>query len=359
MSEAIILVGGQGTRLRPLTIRTAKPLLPTAGVPFLVHAVERLRAAGITHVVLATSYRASTFADELGDGSALGVEIDYVEEEAALGTGGAIRHAASRLRGSGGDPVVVLNGDVLSGADLGEQLRLHTAAGADVTLHLTEVADARAFGSVPTDDSGRVTAFLEKMAHPPTNMINAGCYVFRRSVIDTIPAGRVVSVERETFPQLLAAGSPVHAFQDGGAYWLDVGTPEAYVRGSRDLVLGRAPSWAEPPRPAADAWLHPAAEVASSASIRGGTAVGAGAQIADHAVIEGSVVMKHAVVGEGAVVTSSAVGAGAYVGAGVILDNVVVGDGARIGEGNELRNGARVWVDAELAPLTVRFSGEV
>lgn len=357
MTEAIVLVGGQGTRLRPLTLRTAKPLLPTAGVPFLVLALERLRAAGISHVVLATSYRAETFTAALGDGAALGLELEYVVEEEALGTGGAIRNAGERLRGAAEDPVVVLNGDVLSGADLRAQLRRHAETAADVTLHLTEVQDARAFGAVPTDADGRVTAFLEKMANPPTNAINAGCYVFRRSVIDAIPAGRVVSVERETFPALLSAGSPVYAFGDDGAYWLDVGTPEAYVRGSCDVVLGVAPSWGDPPRVPAEAWVHAEAR-AGGAQLTGGTSVGAGVTVGEGAVVQGSVLMDGVVVEPGAVVRSSAVGAGAYVGPGAELDGVIVGDGARIGAGNQLRAGARVWDGAELPPGAIRFSSD-
>jgi mannose-1-phosphate guanylyltransferase len=356
MTEAIVLVGGQGTRLRPLTIRTAKPLLPTAGQPFLVHALGRLQAAGIERVLLATSYQADTFAETLGDGSALGLSLEYVVEEEALGTGGAIRNAGERLRGAPEDAVVILNGDILSGADLSAQLALHETARAEVTLHLTEVADARAFGAVPTDAHGRVTAFLEKMPAPPTNRINAGCYVFRRRVVDAIPAGRVVSVERETFPQLLAAGAPVAGYLDD-TYWLDVGTPEAYLRASRDLVLGRAPSGAVQ-GVAGDALVDPSAQVDVSARVGGGSWVGPAARVAAGAVVEGSVVMAGALIDQGAVVRDCAVGRDARVGARTALTGVVVGDGATLGADNELHAGARVWVDAVLAPGAVRFSSD-
>ncbi len=237
--EAILLVGGQGTRLRPLTIGTPKPLLPTAGVPFLAHQFAKAAAAGVTHAVLATAYRADMFAECFGDGSALGLEISYVQEDEPLGTGGAIRNAAAGLRGGPDSPVVVLNGDVLSGHDLAAQLDLHHKSDAAVTLHLVEVDDPSRFGCVPTDAAGRVTAFLEKTPDPVTNRINAGCYVFRRAVIDAIPPGRVISVERQTFPGLIAAGAVIMGYPDS-SYWLDVGTPEAFVRGSVDLVLGRA-----------------------------------------------------------------------------------------------------------------------
>ncbi|HMC70535.1 MAG TPA: nucleotidyltransferase family protein, partial [Mycobacteriales bacterium] len=182
--EAIVLVGGLGTRLRPLTLDTPKPMLPVAGVPFLTHQLTRLAAAGVDHVVLATSYRPEVFEAHFGDGSALGLRVDYVTETEPLGTGGAIRNVASLLVSKPDDPVVVLNGDVLSGHDIGAQLTMHADADAAVTLHLVRVEDARAFGSVPTDDAGRVTAFVEKSPDPVSDQINAGCYVFRRSLID-------------------------------------------------------------------------------------------------------------------------------------------------------------------------------
>src|SRR5579864_3043466 len=236
--EAIVLVGGQGTRLRPLTLSAPKPLLPTAGVPFLAHLLARAATGGVTHVVLATCYKAEMFASALGDGAAFGLAIDYVQEETPLDTAGGIRNAARSLRGTGAaDPVVVLNSDILSGHDLGAQVDLHLKTDAAATLHLVEVEDPSRFGVVPTDGSGRVMAFLEKTPDPVTNRINAGCYVFRRRFIDQIPAGTVVSVERDTFPGLIAAGEVVLGYVDT-SYWLDVGTPEAFVQGSRDLVRG-------------------------------------------------------------------------------------------------------------------------
>ncbi|HET9969681.1 MAG TPA: nucleotidyltransferase family protein, partial [Streptosporangiaceae bacterium] len=247
--EAIILVGGQGTRLRPLTLSAPKPLLPTAGVPFLAHLLTRAASSGVTHVVMATCYKAEMFASVLGDGTQFGLSIDYVQEEHPLDTAGGIRNAAGALRGSGAaDPVVVLNSDILSGHDLGAQVDLHVKSEAAATLHLVEVPDPSRFGCVPTDESGRVTAFLEKTPEPVTSQINAGCYVLRREIIEQIPAGRRVSVERETFPGLIEAGALVMGYLET-AYWLDVGTPQAFVRGSCDLVLGRLPRPAVPGEP--------------------------------------------------------------------------------------------------------------
>jgi mannose-1-phosphate guanylyltransferase len=357
--EAILLVGGQGTRLRPLTLSAPKPLLPTAGVPFLAHLLARVATAGVTHVVLATCYKSDMFAECFGDGAAFGLSIDYVQETVPLDTGGGIRNAADSLRGGAADPVVVLNSDVLSGHDLGAQVDLHLKVDAAVTLHLVEVADPSRFGCVPTDASGRVTAFLEKTPNPVTNRINAGCYVFRREVIDQIPTGRRVSVERETFPGLISSGAVVMGYHES-AYWLDVGTPQAFVRGSCDLVLGRLPA---PAVPGPDRGSRPSlaldgASVAPGASVSGGTVVGVGASVAAGATVSGSVLFDSAVVGEGAVVRDSIVGRGAVVAPGAVLDDAVIGDGAFIGAGNELVRGARVWPGVRLEPTSVRFSSD-
>jgi mannose-1-phosphate guanylyltransferase len=346
-------VGGQGTRLRPLTSTTPKPMLPAAGVPFVHHQLAQAKAAGIDHVVLATSYKAEVFEAHFGDGTSLGLDLEYVTETEPLGTGGGIRNVASRLRGGHGDPVVIFNGDVLSGHDIAAQLELHRSRNAAVTLYLTEVDDPRAFGCVPTDADGRVTAFLEKTPHPVTNRINAGCYVFRRSVIDAIPTGRPVSVERETFPALLAAGEMVVGFVDT-SYWLDLGTPEAYVTGCRDLVTGRAPSPAV--AHAGESLVLPGASVAPDAWLSGGTAIGAGAVVSAGARVVGSVVFDGAQIGAGSLVENSVVGADAVIGEGCVIMDAVIGDGARVGARNELLRGARVWTGAVLADCAVRFS---
>ncbi|MFF3403983.1 sugar phosphate nucleotidyltransferase [Streptomyces sp. NPDC002659] len=359
MTEAILLVGGKGTRLRPLTVNTPKPMVPAAGVPFLTHQLARARAAGVEHIVLATSYLAEVFEPYFGDGSALGLHLEYVTEEEPLGTGGAIRNVASRLRSGPDDPVLIFNGDILTGLDIEALVATHRSSGADVSLHLTRVEDPRAFGLVPTDADGRVRAFLEKPQTPEeivTDQINAGAYVFRRSVIDTIPAGRPVSVERETFPDLLSSGAHLQGMVDS-TYWLDLGTPQAFVRGSADLVMGRAPSPAVKGS-CGDRLVLPTARVAPDAKLTGGTVIGANAVIAEGARIDGSAVLDGAIVEEGAVVTASLIGAGARIGARTVLSDVVIGDGAVVGPDNELRDGARVWCGAVIPASSVRFSSD-
>ncbi|MFI1466211.1 sugar phosphate nucleotidyltransferase [Streptomyces wuyuanensis] len=357
MTEAILLVGGQGTRLRPLTSHIPKPLLPVAGVPFLTHQLARAAEAGVTRIVFATSYLADLFEEEFGDGSRLGLHLEYVSEETALGTGGAIRNAAARLRSAPDEPVLVFNGDIISGVDIAALRDGHRASGADVTLHLKRVADPRAFGLVPTDADGRVEAFLEKPQTPEeitTDQINAGCYVFTRSVIDRIPPGRAVSVERETFPQLLASGAHVRGVVDDG-YWLDLGTPAAFVQGSADLVRGRIASPALP-GPVGDALVLPGARVHPRALLSGGTVVAAGAVVAEGAVVEGSVVMTGAHIAARASVHASVVGRHASIGEGSVLNAVVVGDGAEVTEGNELPPGLRIACGARLPAHGIRTS---
>ncbi|MFJ2201732.1 sugar phosphate nucleotidyltransferase [Streptomyces violaceusniger] len=357
--EAILLVGGKGTRLRPMTVHTPKPMVPAAGVPFLTHQLARARAAGVEHIVLATSYLAEVFEPYFGDGSALGLHLEYVTEEEPLGTGGAIRNVASRLRSGPDDPVLIFNGDILTGLDIRALVDNHRTTGADVSLHLTRVPDPRAYGLVPTDEQGRVTAFLEKPQTPEaivTDQINAGAYVFNRSVIDTIPADRPVSVERETFPGLLAAGAHLQGMVDS-TYWLDLGTPQAFVRGSADLVLGRAPSPAVPGR-CGDRLVLDSASVAGDAKLTGGTVIGPQARVGAGARIDGSTLLEGAVVEEGAQVRDSLVGAGARIGARTVLQGAVVGDGALVGPDNELRDGVRVWCGADIPAGAVRFSSD-
>ncbi|MGV1004526.1 MAG: sugar phosphate nucleotidyltransferase [Candidatus Nanopelagicales bacterium] len=359
MTEAVLLVGGQGTRLRPLTINTPKPMLPVAGVPVTEHQIARAREAGVTRVILGTSYKAEVFQEYFGDGRAFGVELVYAVEDEPLGTGGAIRNVSEHLRSGPEEPILIFNGDVLTGVDLPALLAAHERARAAVTLYLTRVEDPRPFGLVPTDADGRVTAFLEKPKTPAeivTDQINAGCYVFRRKIIERIPAGRPVSVERETFPELLAADEMVLGVVDDG-YWLDLGTPLDFVKGSADLVRGIAPSPAVP-GPTGQALVLPDAAADPTAQLGAGTIVGRGATVGAGAQVIGSVLFDGAVVAAGAVVRDSVIGAGATIGTGALLTGVVVGDRCVIGAGNELVAGARVWPEIVLPDTAVRFSSD-
>ena len=300
MAVAILLVGGFGTRLMPLTKNTPKPMLTVAGIPVTEHQIAMAISAGITEIVLATSYLSEVFMPYFGDGSKWGIKIKYAVEKEPLGTGGAIRNAAQLLDTH--ESVVVLNGDVLSSHNLTEQIRQHESHDADITLHLTQVEDARAFGCVPTDSDGRVTAFLEKMENPVTNQINAGCYVFNPRVISAIPLDTVVSVERETFPQLVASGAKVFGYIES-AYWLDIGTPRALLKASIDIV-----------KRSGDFLAMPGARIDPTAVITGGSCIGVNSIVGAGAVLDGSIVEAGCVIGSNSRITDSFVADGAKVG---------------------------------------------
>ena len=290
MTVGILLVGGRGTRLAPITSEIPKPMLPIAGKPVTEHQIFAAQRAGITTLVLATSYLSDVFIPYFGDGSKWGIELRYAVEKEPLGTGGAIANAAAHLdKGASNEAVVIFNGDVLSQHNLAAQIEFHKKVDADVTLHLIQVEDARAFGCVPTTADGQVEAFLEKMENPITNWINAGCYVFNREVIDSIPRDTVVSVERETFPALISDKRRVFGYKEA-AYWLDIGNPGALFKGSRDLV-------------AADFLVSSSAEVDATAVLAGGTSIGAGAQIGAGAILDNCIVSAHAIVKPGAHLT--------------------------------------------------------
>ena len=302
MAVGILLVGGFGTRLKPLTDEYPKPMLPVAGLPVTEHQVLAAKKAGIHTLVFATSYLSEVFTPYFGDGSQWGIKIIYAVEDEPLGTGGAIRNAAELLGRA--EPIVIFNGDVLSRHSISDQIALHQKNAADVTLHLIDVEDARAFGCVPTDDSGRVTAFLEKMENPVSQSINAGCYIFSPDVIDKIPLGTVVSVEREIFPALVESGRPVFGYKEQ-SYWLDVGTPAALFKGSRDLVDGEFQA------------MH-STVIAQDALITGGTSIGARCRIEAAAIIDDCIIGDDVVIEEGSNLSHSFIAHGATIAAGTL-----------------------------------------
>ena len=326
--EAILLVGGRGTRLLPLTLKTPKPMLKVAGVPFIAHQISYARSHGITRIIVAISYKTEQFLDYLGDGSTFGVEIVHAIENEPMGTGGAIANASTFLESANDEAVAIMNGDVLSAHDISAQVALHRAQKADATLHLTHVADARAYGSVPTDQQGRILAFVEKSDAPPTQFINAGCYIFQRNVIDQIPKGKVVSVERETFPNLLAHDARLWGYKSD-RYWLDIGTPSALLKASIDLVTGIFHSPAFLPSPSR-LCIDREAHIAQGAVINPGSVIGR-SQIEDAVAITESVIGDGVIIERGAQVVRSIIGDGVFVGAGAHLSGALVaGNGVTV-----------------------------
>lgn len=339
-----MLVGGEGSRLHPLTLNVPKPMLPIAGMPISEHQIYRLKAAGVTRISMATAFKSDIFSGYYGDGH-LGIELMYALGTIEINTGGAIRNAASLLDGDPDDPIIVFNGDILGDHDIRAQVAAHVAADADITLHLVHVKDARPFGVVPTDLEGNVLQFLEKTQTPPTNQINAGCYIIRRRVItDLIEAGQPVSVERDTFPKALKMGLKMIGYIDE-SYWLDLGRPADYVRGSRDLMTGIVESALPfPGERHGTSGVMPGADIDPTAMLDNGSVISEGAKIGAGAQIIGSVIMPGAVIGENAHIINSAVGVDAFVEQNVTLLNAIIGDKMAVGtSGKALAEGVKVW----------------
>ena len=354
--RAVVLVGGEGTRLRPLTYTTPKPLLPIANVLFLERQLRWLASHGVDDVVLSLGYLPDAFQEQFPDDRAGAVRLRYAVEDEPLGTAGAIRFAAAGI----GERFVVCNGDVLTSLDLGEMVAFHDDRGAEATISLSRVDDPSAFGVVPTRADGQVIAFVEKpeRGRAPTSWINAGTYVLEPSFLDRIPARLNVSVERETFPRLLVQPGLLYGFQSS-AYWLDIGTPETYLEAHADLLAGRlglppaddareasAGVWVQ-----ADASIDPGARLDApvllgrGARVDAGTRVarsvlGPGARVDAGAHVEGSVLLAGARVGVGAGSLASVVGVGATLEAGAwITDATVVGAGASVRVGTRISGG--------------------
>jgi mannose-1-phosphate guanylyltransferase len=349
--KAVVLVGGEGTRLRPLTYTTPKQLLPIVEIPMIERVLGYLAAHGIEEAVLSLGYRPEAFSRQYPDQVAAGVKLRYAVEPEPLDTAGAIRFAA---RAAGiEETFIVLNGDILTDADLGALIAFHGRSKASGTIYLSPVEDPSRFGVVPTDPDGKVIAFVEKppVGEAPTNLINAGIYVLEPEVLDLIADGRRVSVERETFPALAADGL-LYARADE-AYWLDTGTPEAYLRAQSDLLSGIR---GEPPaagarRESNGPWLLGTPTVNGTADAR--SFIGDGAIIESGAVVAGSVVGAGCIVESGANVTGSVLLARSRVSAGARVEFSIIGPGARVGRQVNLSGMSIVGDDAVVADGTV------
>jgi mannose-1-phosphate guanylyltransferase len=330
--QAVVLVGGFGTRLRPLTNDTPKQMLPVVDRPMIEWVLGHLARYGVDEAVLALGYRPEPFLDRYGDGVCAGVRLVYAVEDEPLDTAGAVAFAARRAGIE--ERFLVLNGDVLTDVDVGALVATHEAAGAEGTLYLTPVDDPSRYGVVPTDDTGRIEAFVEKPppGEAPTNWINAGMYVLEPSVLDRIPAGRRVSIERETFPAVVADRA-LYAHRSD-AYWIDTGTPRTYIEAQLDLVAERRTSVAAPPAVAADA--HCSGATVTDSVLMAGVRVDATAEVVRSVLLPGS----H--VAAGATVTDSVVGPGAAVGENAaVTDFSIVGGACEVPAGTIL-SGARV-----------------
>jgi mannose-1-phosphate guanylyltransferase len=314
--QAIVLVGGEGTRLRPLTDDVPKPALTLVDRPLLAYTVEWLAAHGVTEAVLACGF----LPEALGDGERAGVRLSYVVEPERRGTAGAIRFAADSLGDRLEDRFLALNGDVLADLDLGALLRAHDERDARVSLALHPVEDSSAYGLVGCDGDGAVLEFLEKTGETVPGEINAGAYVLERSVLDLIPASEEVSIEREVFPRLIGDG--LYGLRLDG-YWTDIGTPERYLAASWDILEGRVATRVRPTAPGL--LVGTGTEVAAAATVGPRAVLAPGCVVAADARVTESVLLDGCRIGAGASVSGSILAPGVSVEPGATLNGAVVG----------------------------------
>lgn len=366
--QALILSGGQGTRLRPLTSTVPKPVVPLVGRPLISYMLEWLRGHGVDDVILSCGFLADGVRDVLGDGSSLGIRLQYVEEPRPLGTGGALKYAEELLD----ERFFMLNGDILTDIDLTDQLAQHERTGARGTLALIPVEDPSAYGLVRRNPDCSVSEFVEKPGPEQidTDLINAGAYVLERDVLGELaPAGSNISMEREVFPELI--GNGLFGYEAEG-YWLDIGTPERYLQGTYDILegnvrteLGRRLSESGlvllegarvSGRVVAPAIVGAGCEVAAGAIVGGRTVLGHGVAVGVGTHVEGSVLLDGARVGARATVRGAIIGPGAEVGDHChIEDRVMLGEGVCLGPDNVLAAGARIFPGVQLPEGAIKF----
>jgi mannose-1-phosphate guanylyltransferase len=323
--KAVVLVGGEGTRLRPLTETTPKPLIPVMDRRFLDHVLDHLARHGVDEAILSSPYLEETFLPFVAARRDTAPAIVWITETEPLGTGGAILQAVDHLAAD--EPVLALNGDILTDLDLTAMLAFHRERGASVTISLTHVEDARPFGLVPTDDRGRVEEFLEKPVDPIPGEVNAGTYMLDPAVLHGFERGRDLSIERQIFPVVIADGRPVYGFLSSG-YWMDLGTPAKYLQAHFDIFEGRVEGLRYPAP-----WVHATAQISLRAHLGRWVAAGEGAVVDDDAQVDDSVLHPGARVHAGARVVGSILGPDAQVGAGATVSGCVLGAGAQIAAG--------------------------
>jgi mannose-1-phosphate guanylyltransferase len=388
--KAVILVGGEGTRLRPLTIHRPKPMQPVANRPFMEHVFRHLKAHGVTDIILSMCYLPGVIQEYFGDGSAFGVHLVYVTEEQALGTAGAVKNVEAQGYLDTDEPLFVLNGDILTDLDLGAMLAFHRERGALGTIALTPVEDVRAYGLVECDGAGRVQRFIEKprsLEGITTNLINAGTYILEPAALRLAPSNQFYQFEQGLFPSLLAEGDALFGYPSD-VYWLDIGTPEKYKTANVDMLLGRVYGCLEGEQRAKGVWvgagceIDPGAEligpvvlgkrctVGAGARLVGPVVLGDGCQVGPDVQLERAVLWEEVSIGlptsgpikvdatiktDVTLVRNSLVGACCAIAAGCQIDGAVIASHCTIGSGNILAHGVKLWPHRTLEPQTITF----
>jgi mannose-1-phosphate guanylyltransferase len=365
--QALILAGGEGTRLRPLTSTVPKPVVPLVDRPFITYMLEWLTRHGVDDVVMSCGFMASGVRNVLGEGQQFGLRIRYVEEPRPLGTGGAVKFAEPLLD----ERFLMLNGDVLTDMDLTAQIEQHERTGARATIALIGVEDPSRYGLVRTAEDRSVEEFLEKPSSDQidTNLINAGAYVLERDVLASLEPDTNISIEREVFPGLVGGG--LYAYPAEG-YWLDIGTPSTYLQATFDILertvettvgarLGASYLEVADDVEAEGRIIPPAlvgggCRVAAGARVGSQAVLGQGVKIGEDTIVESAVVLNGAEVGPGCTVRNCIIGPGARVGAGThVEEGVVLGEGVTIGGHNVLKAGARIFPGVDLPDNAILF----
>lgn len=369
--KAVILVGGLGTRLRPLTCNTPKPMIPIVNRPFIEHMLANLRDQGISEVVLAVQYLADRFRDALGDGARLGMKVHVVEEPEPRGTAGAVKNVEHLLDGS----TFIFNGDVMTDLDLQAMLAFHRERRSKLTIALTPVEDPTSFGLVETAKDGRIRRFIEKprVDEITTDLVNAGTYIIEPELFRYVPPAQYYMFERGLFPVVLQTGDPMYGYPSR-AYWTDIGKPQTYLEVHHDILMGKLRFTFTGREIDSRVWLedgadiHPTAQIIGPVVIGRGVKIGAGARvlgptvIGAHCVIgagasvEDAVLWEDNVVEEGAVLRSCVVARGTRIGPKAhVGDGSIIGDGCDIGAENRLERGIRLWPETRLGERAISF----
>jgi mannose-1-phosphate guanylyltransferase len=362
--KAVILAGGEGMRLRPLTCNISKAMVPILNKPFLEYLIRYLKEHSIRDIILTTSYLPDRIQSYFGDGAELDVHLTYLVEEQPLGTAGAVKNAEAFL----GETFFVVNGDILTGIDLTTMIRRHQKTKSKVSIALTPVDDPTVYGVVETDARGMVKRFVEKPSpeQVTTNMINAGIYILEPEVLGYIPPSIPSMFERNLFPLLLGKGEPILSYP-ADTYWIDIGTPEKYLKVQHDLLLNKAPSLSiYYAQTSSNCKIHPLAEIegpvligedcviAKGAKIKGPAVFGPRCKVGEEADIEGAILLHDSKVGKKAILRNSIVAPGCYIQEGSqVLDNCVLGDNVFVGRNSKLSNGIKVRPDKRIDAGTI------
>jgi len=354
--KAVILAGGEATRLRPLTCNIPKAMVPVLNTPFLEHVIHFLSYHQVKDIFLAQSRLSRPIESYLGDGSQFGVKLNYSIEDAPLGTAGAVKNAEKYLD----ETFLVLNGDVFTDQDITVMIDFHLERKAKATIALTPVDDPTSYGLIETNAQGRVTRFLEKpsWSQVTTNMINAGTYVLEPEVLAQIPPQANFSFERELFPLLLEQGEPIYAYPSS-AYWIDIGTPEKYLQLHQDLLGGKSSQYSLAPGEEViigeESYIHPTAQtmgpiligsncsIGRSVKLTGPVVIGDGCTILEDAVIEQSIIWRSARLGRRVKLKDSIVADNCCLNDDSIIEDSVLGDSVTIGSGYRVQPGSRIW----------------